>query len=285
MKNMVMYYYKLNNIKAYKIKNKNLFRDKNNIFILEPINNRRKILDIYKEIADQKNYSKILTNINNDIFTNIYGIDYVLIEKKDIKYDLSKEIEKVNIIRNSAIINKPDWSILWESKLDYYEYQIAHIRGNYNYIDESVFYFIGMGETAISYIRYNIVNNNEKIVISHKRIDENNLYNPLNITFDYRARDISEYLKFVFFNKNMDKFNLYNFFKKINFSRDSFILLFARMLFPSYYFDLYDDIINNREAQIKVIGIIKRIKEYESFLNDIYVNISKIVEIPSVNWL
>ena len=287
MKNMIMYYYNLKNIVSYKQNNKFFFRDDNSVFILELIDNKDKVIDIYKVTNNNDKYYKILTNIYNSIFTNIYGRDYILIQKKINSFDLSNEILNFDILvgYDLELSNKPDWPKLWEFKIDYYEYQMEHMIGKYPLIEESFNYFIGMAETAISYFRYNIKSYNGPIVISHKRIDVDNFFNPLYVVFDYKARDVSEYLKYLFWNDLLDGFNIYLFLKKLNFSKSDFIMLFSRMLFPSFYFDVYDAIINDNQSQNSLINIIKNTYKYKKFLSDVHSNINKIVEIPEVDWI
>ena len=43
-------------------------------------------------------------------------------------------------------------------------------------------------------------------------------------------------------------------------------LLFARFLFPSYYFDLYEDILEKDLNENKIINILKKTSKYEDFL-------------------
>lgn len=282
-----MYYYGLDNIHSYRNNNKFIFRNKNGTYFLEPIRNREEVFESYQILRDNNKYFPILTNINNSIFTTIYGVDYVLLLKRNnSNYKLVNEILNNNyIITTNTILNRSDWLLLWEQKLDYYEYQLDHIAGNYKVIDESIYYFLGMGETAISYIRYNITNNTENLVISHRRIDDKNYFNPLNIVVDYKARDVSEYLKYLFINKKYYNFDFLSFFRNLNFSKNSFILLYGRLFFPSFYFDLYDRIINNSDNESLLVPIIRRIDEYEYFLNLVYKKINQIIEIPKVDWI
>ena len=69
----------------------------------------------------------------------------------------------------------------------------------YPLIVDSFNYFVGFAENAISY--YNNIDNlsNYRYYISHKviRFDDTIqvIYNPLNIIFDYKVRDIAEYVK------------------------------------------------------------------------------------------
>ena len=42
-------------------------------------------------------------------------------------------------------------------------------------------------------------------------------------------------------------------------------MLFARLMYPSYYFDLYDAIMNNDESEEKLVPIIAKTEEFELF--------------------
>ena len=57
------------------------------------------------------------------------------------------------------------------------------------------------------------------------------------------------------------------------------------MLYPSYYFDAYDEIINKKESEKKLKTIIDRIEEYEMYLWQIHVQISKKIQIKKVDWI
>ena len=56
-----------------------------------------------------------------------------------------------------------------------------------------------MCENAIAYFNSITLDDNYRYVLSHKTIKYDDsvevLYNPLNIIFDYRVRDIAEYIK------------------------------------------------------------------------------------------
>ncbi len=196
-----------------------------------------------------------------------------------------------DIVNNKYILNSYDkdldrsnWISLWTKKVDYYEYQQLHIK-DYEYISESFNYYLGLAENAISYIKYNFDGSFLPLVISHKRIDRTNYYNPMNLVADYRARDISQYLKYIFFNKDYSNFNFNGFFKKLNLNRNDFLLIYGRLLFPCFYFDLYDEIINKKIDQKKIVPIISRTIEYEKYLKLVYKEINKFVIIPNINWL
>ena len=62
-------------------------------------------------------------------------------------------------------------------------------------------------------------------------------------------------------------------------------MLFARLLYPSYYFDLYDAIMNHDESEEKLISIIAKVDDFELFLKEAYLEISKYASIDKINWL
>ena len=112
------------------------------------------------------------------------------------------------------------------------------------------------------------------------------MYNPLNIIIDHKARDIAEYIKLSFFN---DNFNIYEeleeHFKNKYYSRYGIRLLFGRVLYPSFYLDMYDQIITNTLNEDKLLEIINRINDYEDYLKNIFIFLNKIYKIPEVEWL
>lgn len=57
------------------------------------------------------------------------------------------------------------------------------------------------------------------------------------------------------------------------------------MLYPSFYSDIYEKIINDREEESSSYSIIKRTKEYEEYLETIYNIINHHTKIPSIDWL
>ena len=123
------------------------------------------------------------------------------------------------------------------------------------------------------------------------------LYNPFNLVIDYKVRDVAEYIKSVFFygenscvegvvnseNMIVDKCNiiLERIFKKYIFDNEALKLLFARLLFPSYYFDLYENVIDNSLNENVISCIIKKSSAYEEFLKTILLK----TPIPYVEWL
>lgn len=173
-----------------------------------------------------------------------------------------------------------DWAELWSKKIDYIEYQLTHIENKYPIVAKSIHYYIGMTEAAISYLNFfyskEALNNmKEQKYISHIRIDENNFSNPLNITVDYFARDVSEYLKYIFIINSYDYDEINAFLKSCNLSDFEAALTYARLIYPSYYFDMYDNIVNNLIDEKKIVTTIARVNEYECYIKKIHTLLSE----------
>lgn len=242
---------------------------------------------------DNNQYDRIIPNVNNQLVTRIYNGYYILIRRTNEILDLEKIIknEKNNIIFPNSVnkIIRSNWVYLWSRKIDYIEYQIKHLENKYHSISNSVNYYIGMAENACFYVS-NIFNEkenpqNENLVISHIRILETDFNNPLNIIVDYQARDVSEYLKHLFLKNKYNYDDVKRFLIELNLSEFGYKLVYGRLLFPTFYFDMYDKIINEECEEAKILEIIKRTEEYEDYISNIYIIINDIKKIPGVTWL
>ena len=237
-------------------------------------------------LCDNNSYALLRVYINENIPIKIEDIFYML--------DYNDTIKPTNII------GRMNWANLWSSKVDYFEYHIGHLIKKYPYIYKTIDYYLGLAENAISYVK-DIKTPASLISICHRRIGVTStlfdLYNPFNLVIDYKVRDVAEYIKSVFFygenscvegvvnseNMIVDKCNiiLERIFKKYIFDNEALKLLFARLLFPSYYFDLYENVIDNSLNENVISCIIKKSSAYEEFLKIILLK----TPIPYVEWL
>ena len=124
---------------------------------------------------------------------------------------------------------------------------------------------------------------------THKRIDKNStafdLYNPLNINIDTKVRDAAEYLKHNFFNGiNIEK-DLEYFLKTSNLNSEEYILFLARMMYPTYYYDLFEKIIKKEKEEKEIINIINKVEEYEKIIKKLYTYYKAFINIPVIEWL
>ena len=296
MKNILEFYYNLSLEEEILNRNGNYyFVVNNNSFVFRPFyGNNNSIDDIYKLNNYLSNFSyidKIILNKFNSPITKVKDNLYVLI--------LLKGNNNINlsIISNLATIDIPsfkslernNWEVLWGNLIDYYEMQIGQNEKKYPLIRESFDYFVGMGENAISYL----VNTKKEVkpnfydkkVLSHNNL-YNSLFDPLNIILDHKARDLAEYIKLSFFNNNQNIFKeLDEYFYYNHYSFYGMRILFARIMYPSFYFKLYDEILSKKKEEKELNSIIKRIDEYELYLSNIYFYLRKYYDIPMIEWL
>ncbi len=278
MKNALNYYYGLN-VEIIHQKEKNYYFQVNNAsYLFLQYDNIDEISDIYK----LNNYLKqsipvheIILNINNVILTNINGDNYVLLKlivpKAKISINDIISLNNINVPIAKSSLRRDDWYNLWIQKIDYFEYQVSQMGKKYPMIRESFNYYVGLAENAVILVK-NTNKNTLSLGLSHRRIDNTSfeLYNPLNLIIDLRIRDVCEYFKYCFFN-NIDIKNELDLFLNYNkLSRDEGRYFLARMLFPTYYFDLYEKIINNEIDEKELNKITSKADKYEQILKHIY---------------
>lgn len=273
------------------------FNHNNNYYRLYILNeeyniyNYNNIYTINKELINNTLMSEIILNKDKNIITTYHNINYILLKincniNKNITLEEIDYLSKVKIVNN----NKSNWGLLWSKKIDYLEELISENGKKYPQIVNSFNYFIGLSENAISYYNNIDIDNNMMYYISHKvlrptdKVDS--LYNPLNIIYDYRVRDVAEYIKNSFWKDNHNIYNeLNNYLYKNNLSLNEVKLLISRVLFPSFYFDLYEDIFNYNKDEKILNNIISRIDEYEEYLNSIIIYFKRFYPIDEIEWL
>ena len=298
MKNLILLLYNLDITDIKKIYNNYYFTYQNsNFIVMEYKRDLKQIESLYKL---NKEMLKLGYPVHEIIITRDYNIifeydgkNYALMRLniKENRLITIKDIISFNCIINSQILNDLDntnWPKYWEKKIDYIEYQFNEVKENYKIINESINYYIGIWENAISYYNDNFNDINIKKVICHKRLNTNttliDFYNPLEYVIDYKMRDIGEYLKSYVLDKNFTITEINNILNKLNLSYSSIILLISRVMFPSLYFDQYEKIIIDHEEEETIKEIIKKHDNYHALIKTIfkkYLNYN----IPIIYWI
>jgi len=300
MKNIINYYYNFNLLDVYLVDNKYYFNYKNNdyFFIVfdRPIEDAQSIYNLFLELKKRRLLTNdIILNKDNQIITFVNNTPYILL-KDNVKNNqinindiLYIQNNTINILKDKKLFRN-NWINMWEAKIDYYEQIMNNSLGKYKILNSTIDYYIGLGENAISYLVNNKITNSV-LCLSHKRIDINksafDFYNPINYILDNRVRDFSEYIKNLFF-LDMISINNYKYFLDyMNFTREEYILLISRLLFPTYYFDMYDNIINYNLDEKVMEDIINKTDSYISFIRDImmYIIYQKRINIPFIEWI
>lgn len=155
---------------------------------------------------------------------------------------------------------KIDWIDLWINKSDYIANYYENIKGKYEIIDESIDYYMAMLEMGIYYL-HDYSNYYDYVYIQHNMLLNNELKE------DFKERDFAEYLKYLFYNDYSIDY-IYNILDNGS-AKYNYYLVFARLLFPSYYFYYFDDIILNNKSYDKLKKVIELSCEYEMFLKNI----------------
>lgn len=267
---------------------------------LRPVEDLEELYYLNDELLQKRIPSHtIVTNKDKKVLTKYRDANFILLR---LNADDNKLITltDMNLLANSLRFKKTksnlyrsDWSELWSKKIDYFEYQIREVGKGKEVILNSFSYYVGLAENAIAYASE--ANNDDKagendiITLSHRRIFYPNYalnyFNPLSYIFDLEIRDIAEYIKAMFFENHNVWEVIDEYFSKKSFTAYSYRMFFARLLFPSYYFDIYEDVLNKNKDEQELIPIIEKVDEYEEFLAEMYIYINKRVSIPRVEWL
>ncbi len=302
MNNTISYYYHLYPETIIKRKKKYIFEYHQVYYIFEPIT---RPLNEMEEILRLNEYSSfynssiglIEKNIEGKYITILNNKYYVLISNRApnrrIYFSDLLVVKDFIPLNNFMLLKRNDWVNLWSKKNDYFEYQKEYIKTKFPTLYYSLDYYIGLSENAISYIgqveREMKPSEKDHLVLAKKRVHYNdNLHefqSPLNIVIDYKERDVSEYFKSLFLDDCYNEEEIINYLKELPASGFGMGLLMGRMLFPSFYFDLYEKIVNDVIPEKEIYKIIDKSDDYEYFLRFIYFEINKIIKIPRIDWL
>lgn len=300
MKNIINYFYNLNITKLTNKDNIYSFYDNDELYHFYIYNNNIKNLDLTKDIDDSLKKDtlihEIIINKDNSIITYYNNIPYILCK---INININKPITlgEINYLSSKVIITNSkityhSWQDLWSIKMDYLEKVINENGKKYPIIVDSFNYFVGMAENAISY--YNNLSNkevdNNSLVISHRIININDtvyaIYDPVNIIIDHKARDIAEYIKYSFFSDNTNIFKELNVYFKYNYyTKDDVVMLLARVLYPSFYFNMYEDIMINSKEEKIITNITSKLDKYELYLAKVFKYFNNFYNLPVPEWL
>ena len=294
MKNFIEYFYNIKIDRIFYEKNYYFFTYNGYTYKLYTLTSEYDVnflLYINQKMLNNTLVSEIIFNKNMEIIS-VYNENRFMLIK--IFVNMNKNISLSEILFLNNYLNSKklsvNWGQLWEKKIDYLEELINENGKKYPLIVNSFNYFVGMTENAINY--YNSINigNDINYVISHRSIKVGDtiesLYNPLNIILDYRVRDIAEYIKISFFKNNKLIFKeMQEYLINSNLSLTEVQLLVARLLYPSFYFDMYDDImIDNQEEKILTF-ILANLDNYEIYLSNVIELIRQRYNVDEIAWL
>jgi len=306
MKEYINYYYNLNIDNLENYDTYSTFKINNKLYFFVPyirgIDELSDIVNCSRELKEKGfNCHDIIVNKYLQLISKIDDRNYVLLcingdinERFNI-FDMIEINDKYILSNSKRELYKNNWANLWSEKIDYYEYQIRELGKDKKIILNSFSYYVGLSENAISCVNNTILNfqniESARITLSHRRIFfpniQLNYFNPLSFIFDLEVRDVAEYIKALFFYDDMEEAleELKLYFKLRKLTPFEYQMFFGRMLFPTYYFDIYEKVINNEILEDELLKIIDKSLEYELFLNQIYKIINQYYVIERIGWI
>lgn len=249
------------------------------------------------------NFVDNLFNLTNRLYYNNLTINTFILNNEN-KYLTNKDgnnicILKVNNMESNYTLdyinkfesfncNLADYDIVneWKKTVDNLEKEMIEYNKEFPIIQNSINYFIGMAENAISLLnnyKKEIINNNNSI--GHKiKLTNTNLDNPFNFIKTNRMYDLSNYIQYKFYTNKNDYDEIEKMIKSIRNEYEA-IFLFSNLLFPKFYFDMVVDILNNIVNEEKLNVFINNIKNYKELLIYVQNRLKNVKEIQLISWI
>ena len=291
MKNVIYNYYDILVDELNKSDNNYFFYFNNEFFLFYLVLNDISLVEnIYKYIVENNIESfNIILNKEGSLFSEVDKKKYVLLRVKGIlNYEVKFDEFKYYPINSSGV----NWGNLWSERLDYYEVQIRELGIKYQTVLNSFGMFSGLSENAILYFnmtmeKFRDLESNVGIV--HNRVKYPcyliDYYNPVNFVIDYSVRDISEYIKSYIISDDFDFNNIISLINRMNLNDLMFNLLYARLLYPTFYFDVFDKIILEDGKDSDVVFILNKLDIYLDTLKRLYDRFNNEYQMFRIEWL
>ncbi len=249
--------------------------------------------DIVKIASQVKmRFHQMIPNRFGSLSTPYMGKNFVLLK---INGPENEEIDVYDLMRDTIPYQEPksnllrtDWGNLWSAKVDYLEYQISELGTAHKVARHSFSYYVGLAENAIEYVQ--LLNPSElETVISHRRIEKpfrsKEYYDPTCIVLDYRPRDYASYFKMKFFESEGVIEEVRLLADKNILTPLEYNLLFARLLYPSYYFDALQQVLEKGADDDSLLKYIESVHDYENFLRQTYEIFKTKSSMLKIDWL
>ena len=290
MKNFIKSKYNLNPLKIYKKNNYYFFFSNNDkIYIIKSQKSKDYLDKLVKIKNDLYNngilISTFIINNNGEYYTK-KGNEYIVLLKYN---DISANDITLNDLNKYFAINHRDLESNnlakeWENTIDTIENEMSEYNKEYSLVQESLNYFVGISENAIQMIKeVNFSTNN----ISHK-ININNfnrfeLNNPFNLINSNKMYDISNYIKYNFYNYTIDYNELHEIINKS--SKDDIVVLFCLLLYQEEYFEIVKKILLGKTDEKELNKYINRVNDYKSLLRYIKNSLHNVSIFNGLEWI
>lgn len=291
MKNVLYNYYDILVDELNKNDNNYFFYFNNELFLFYLVLNDVNLVEnIYKYIVENNIESfNIILNKDGNLFSDVDKKKYVLLRVKGIlKYEVKFDEFKYYPVNSNGV----NWGTLWSERLDYYEVQIRELGIKYQTVLNSFGMFSGLAENAILYFNMTMEkfgNLESNVGIVHNRVKYPcylvDYYNPVNFVIDYSVRDIGEYIKSYIISDDFDFNNVITLINSMYLNDLMFNLLYARLLYPTFYFDVFDKIILEDGKDSDIVFTLDKIDIYLDTLKRLYDRFNNEYQMFRIEWL
>lgn len=266
MKSMLMYFYNLKNPFITKTADGIYVKENKKLFIFKKTENNNE--EIFNFINKDKTFYKVVKNKNKNYITTYKDDSYVLFEVCNSIALTAEEIFSSGVQVTEELDN--DWADKWIIKLEQIDRATMSVKNEFIYGSRD--YYIGMGENAINFLIYNKDKvSNSKKYICRKRIDKKIIRFPTNAIVDNKERNLGETIKYLFFQEDKTVEEIISFAKKNILKTHNKYLIFSRLLFPTYFFDVIDEFFKDNESvEEKIKKILNKSDDYELLLSNMF---------------
>ncbi len=253
-----------------------IIKKDNSIYYLSEVIDDSKIRMQYHLSLKYPFYDSFILNCYSSIYSFYQNSRYVLFKKK----------KGFSFLQSSFLLFFSSYSLLWYyhwiSRSDFLEDTYQKIKGIYSLIDDSFDYYLGLLEMAIFHLQdyKDAVGNG---YIQHQKCNSFFNNSPLNIVIDFKERDFSEYLKFIFWNDLYQDIDISSLIYE-NRNQYNYSLVLARFLYPNYYFDIFDEVVFFHKNQNSLKKYLTRILEFQKYYETIVVEIEKYYPIKKISF-
>ena len=209
---------------------------------------------------------KVVMNKKGSYISEFNGKKYVVMES-----DCENEIIDFPICIGGLINENNYWNEIWENRVVQLEKHKSELSLNKD-IFYILNYYIGLIEICI--YNYNLLirkyGQKNGLSIQHNRIEfpmySFSYYNPVNYLFDFEFRDFAEYLKMRFFYSDFSTDEAISVIDNYNFDNFSINMFFVRLIYPTYFLELYDMQHKNNVYSDLFYDLLKKSSQYENFI-------------------
>ena len=260
------------------------------LFFVSKVDNIKMLNNIFSFVNNSPFFYKIVNNKFNRLFTCYDNNCYILVEYENRDNNIYDLVRNYNSFK-TMLEGQCKWRDSWIDRSDYIQKLYSSVIGKYAIIDESIDYYYGMLEFAIYYLRDSFYDEYLYIQHCYCKFDKYSFYNPSCVKLDIKERDFSNYIKYLFFSGMYEKVNIVDIIND-NIDRYDFNFVIGRLIYPDYYFDLFDKLVCYDcicESELDniiedVCDVVLKVYEYEKYIVSIYDAVSLKKDIKKVDF-